>query len=166
MAAPEPTPNPRTRNPAPPQDQRPDLRLVPPEIAVKTSGPIPVTPSEPTNAAPAGDELGSDQGRTERPAVTPQAPLDIRLLDAIGGFLRSRPRWSQRPPSLSECWDYSTEGDWTADEKSLRRVLHSLCHLVAFVVTYPIDWASSASKAKPIGFVLTVAVLFILSKVL
>jgi hypothetical protein len=100
------------------------------------------------------------------PAVTPQAPLDVRVLEAIGEFLQARPRWSERAPSMAEVWEYSTTGDWVEHEKSVKRVLHGLCVLIAFAVTYPVDWMVQVARQKPIGFLLVVAVLFVLSKVL
>ncbi|WP_431879171.1 hypothetical protein [Amycolatopsis sacchari] len=180
--APEPTPTPRTRNPAPQQAQRPDLRLVPPptippENANEITGPIPVVDAAPAAPAALGvDRPGATQpdtvpepaGRAEHglPAVTPQAPLDVRLLEALGELLQARPRWKERPPSPAEAFEYSTSGDWTAEEKSLKRIAHGLCVLLAFGVTYPIDWVVQAARQKPIGFVLCIAVLFVLTKVL
>lgn len=122
----------------------------PPETAAEVTGPIPVIPAE----------------TVEETAASPQAPLDVRLMNQISGILRTRPRWSQRPPSMAEVWEYSTTGDWTAEEKSAKRLAHGLCVLVAFAVTYPIGWAVQIARQKPIGFVLILGVLVVLSKAL
>jgi hypothetical protein len=163
--APEPTPTPPTPPPAPP-GQRPDLRLVPfvvpPETAEEITGPIPVIHDEPDDEASPVDTAVDADPR----AVTPQAPLDVRLLEAVNAFLRLRPHWSERPPSAAESWEYSTTGDWTVEEKSVKRVLHGLCVLVAFIGTYPIAWVVQIARHKPIGFLLTLAVVFVLGKVL
>lgn len=111
------------------------------------------------------DDSASGETATT-PDVTPLAPLDVRLLEGLGELLAARPRWSQRPPSPAECWDYSTTGDWTASEKSVRRIGHGLCVLIAFAVTYPIEWAIHLARQKPSGFVLGLIVLFVLTKVL
>lgn len=144
-------------SPALTPEPRPELRLVPPEAATETTGPVPVIRDE------------SDIDRTddlEPSEVTPQAPLDVRLLESFGEFLAARPRWSQRAPSSAEIFEYSTSGDWTAEKKSIRRTLHSFCVLAAFILTYPIEWAIQAARQKPIGFALVLAVLFLLGKVL
>lgn len=159
MVAPEPAPNP------PPHSQnsvdRPDLRLVPPpESDAEITGPIPAVGEESTTSA-----ATDDQDDTE-PAAAPQAPLDVRFLEHLGEVFQARPRWSERSPSMAETWEYSTSGDWTAEEKSAKRLAHGLCVLLAFAATYPIDWAVQIARCKPIGFVLSVAVLFVLSKVL
>ncbi|RSN06004.1 hypothetical protein DMC63_38000 [Streptomyces sp. WAC 05977] len=141
---------------------------MPPETDTEITGPIPVIVDEPA-AAPVVDvdQPGVDgQADTAPPAVTPQAPLDIRLLDTLTQFLQARPRWSERAPSTAETWEYSMSGDWTAEEKSLKRVLHGLCVLAAFALTYPIEWAIQIARQKPIGFLLVLAVLVLLGKVL
>lgn len=138
---------------------------MPPQgITTEPAGPAPDVDQVDDTQATGEPESDTDAG-DELPEVTPQPPLDVRLLDALGEFLQARPRWSQPPPSMAEAWEYSTSGDWTAAEKSLKRVLHGLCVLIAFVVTYPIDWAVQAARCKPIGFVLAIAVLFVISKV-
>lgn len=98
--------------------------------------------------------------------MTPQAPLDVRLLEGLGEFLAARPRWSERPPSTAETFEHSRTGDWTTEEKSVKRALHGLCVLAAFALTYPIEWAIQAARQKPIGFVLILAALFLLGEVL
>lgn len=127
-----------------------------------TSAAVPAEPIPAGHVHAPAEEPVAD----ELPTVTPQAPLDIRLREALTALLASRPRWNERPPSMAETWEYSNTGDWTADEKSLKRVVHGLCVLVAFVVTYPISWAAQAARQKPIGLVLAVAMLFLLGKVL
>lgn len=134
---------------------------IPPETDAEITGPIPVIRDEP--AAPAADV---DQFDIEDQAVTAQAPLDVRFLEGLSEFLAARPRWSERPPSTAETFEYSSTGDWTAEEKSAKRIFHGLCVLIAFGITYPIDWAIQAARQKPIGFVLALALLFVLSKVL
>lgn len=169
--APEPTPTPHTQNPAPPaapqQAPRPDLRLVPPsavppETDAEKTGPIPVIDAE----APAPADRPADQAADEQPTVSPQAPLDVRLLEGLGEILAARPRWSERSPSSAEAFEYSTSGDWTTEDKSAKRMFHGLCVLIAFGLTYPIDWAIQIARCKPIGFVLGLALLFVITKAL
>lgn len=143
---------PRTTPTPPPSDQdpdqrRPDLHLVrtppvPPEEDTEITGPIPV--------------LGED-GKP----IAPQAPLDVRLLQILGAFLKTRPRFSERPASFAESWEYSTTGDWTTSEKSLRRVLHGLCTVLAYAATYPLEWLLKA-REKPVGFLVALALVIVI----
>lgn len=146
--APHTTPTPPPNDPAQP---RPDLHLVrnppvPPEQDTEITGPIPV--------------LGEDGA-----PIAPQAPLDIRLLENLGSFLKSRPRFAERPASFAESWEYSTSGDWTTEEKSLRRVLHGLCTVLAFAATYPLEWLLKA-RTKPVGFLVAIALVIVISKLI
>jgi hypothetical protein len=152
MVAPDQNPNVRTPAPAPEPPRpmhRPELRVVPPD------GHVPGPPPE-------GEALPLPPDDT---AVEAQAPLDIRLLEAIEKLWKDRPQWSQPEPTAAEVWAYSTTGDWTADERSLKRVFHALCVLVAFGLTFVPLWLIRVSRRKPVGFVLAVFVLFVLSKV-
>lgn len=91
-------------------------------------------------------------------AVQPQAPLDVRLRESALAALRDRPRFSQRPPSLAESIEYSQKGDWAVSDKGAKRIAHGLCTVLAYALTYPLDLVLQA-RSKPIGFVLTVALL-------
>ncbi|HEX6359529.1 hypothetical protein [Actinophytocola sp.] len=150
MVAPDPNPDPRTRTDEPAdterQGHRPDLWVVPPDGDVRPEGP-PLPPSP------------------EDMPVKPVAPLDIRVLQAIGNLWKERPQWSQPEPTAAEVWDYSTTGDWTTDDRALRRVFHALCVLVAFGLTFVPLWLIRVSRRKPGGFVMVVLVLFVISKV-
>ena len=132
--------NPRTQNQDTPESpgRRPDLR------AVADLPDSPWTAPEPPPEPPPAEY------------VTPQAPLDQRVLGAVRDVMNARPRWNERPPSPAETWDYSTSGDWTTSDNGAKRVFHGLCVLVAFAVTYPVDWAVQAIRSKPIGFVIAV----------
>lgn len=176
--APEPTPHNETPPEIGPRSTRPELRLVPRgDQAASTPDPPPAdaadvaedldetsTPTEPAAEivvdAPAAVE-SADPVIDER-AVTPQAPLDQRLLKALGDVLAARPQWDQQPPSWAQIWDYSTNGDWTTEANSARRIGHSLIVLIGFAVLFLPDWAVQVAKQKPIGFVLTAAVVALL----
>ena len=140
--APEtPTPDP---NDSAAEPQRPDLHVVrdpevPPESDTEITGPIPVVTSD-------GEP------------VQPQAPLDVRLRELALAALRDRPRFSQRPPSFVESIEYSQKGDWAVSDKGAKRIAHGLCTVLAYALTYPLDLVLQA-RSKPVGFVLTVALL-------
>lgn len=96
--------------------------------------------------------------------VTPQAPLDVRAVDAFKRVVSSMPRVGDRPPSLREALEYSTQGDWTTRSGGVR-ALHALAVLVTFLVTWPLDWLLRL-RAQPGAFVLALAFLILLGKVL
>ncbi len=135
------------KNDPPGPSQRPELRVirsedVPPESDTEITAPIPVVDSD---------------GKP----VQPQAPLDVRIRDAALAALRNLPRLTERPPSFVESLEYSQHGDWTASDNGLKRAVHGLCTLLAYLLTYPLDIVIRV-RAKPIGFVLTLAVLIVL----
>lgn len=138
--APEPATNPT-------HDPRPGLRVVPPPVAPASR----VTEDQPEPAV-------------ETPAAAPGPPRDVRMRDAVSRMLAARPRWSERPPSAAETWEWSREGDWATDDQQAKRVAHGLCVLVAFAVTYPVDWAVRVARGTPGGFLLVLLVLFVLGK--
>ena len=161
--APQPHSNPPTPEKPSDQGQRHGLRLVPRSSTPNPSWATPDNrPVDPAEETPTTDNTNPAEDQSP---IVAQAPLDVRLLTHIGDILRARPRWSQRPPSFAEIWDYSTSGDWTAEDKSGKRVIHGLCVVIAFTVLYPIEWAVQAALHKPIGFLLIVTVIFALTKV-
>jgi len=106
-----------------------------------------------------------DDGLGEIPeGVEPEPPLLYRLHAEIAEGLDKLPGvWSQPRPSFAERFQYSREGDWTADpESSWRRQAHVLAQLVlclpmglfgAFLV-----WASEKpGRAAVLLVVLTLA---------
>jgi hypothetical protein len=162
---------------APPQGTRPAEVVTPvpaaPDWLGSTAPVRPDRPAGPDQPAGTGQAAAHEQGAAGHAgadyrgtAVTPQAPPDVRLLETIGEILRARPRWSQRPPSMAEAWEYSNTGDWTTEQKSLKRAVRGLLLLIAFAVTYPLDWWSQAVKQNPSVLLLTVAVLVVLDRVL
>lgn len=135
------------------------------------TGPTPIDRNELGAPTPADNQddiepAHAGQDDVASPAVTPQAPFDVRLLDAVREVLEARPRWSERAPAMAETWKHSTTGDWTVEENSIKRFAHGALVLIIFVVTYPLEWWIQVVRQKPIGFVLTLAVLFVLSQVL
>jgi hypothetical protein len=183
---PDPIPYPNNRNPTtPPRDQldqqlhhqadgRPDLTLVPrlppadgPTTPIESPlvhvGRASVDAFMNTGADAYDEDPDADD---EAEPVTPQAPLDVRVLEMLSDFFQARPRWSERPPSTAEAWEYALRGDWTTNEHSARRVLHSVCVVIAFVVTYPIEWLIHIARQKPTGCLLIAVVLFVLSHIL
>ncbi len=129
---------------------RPDLQIVrdetppgpPPEEDTEITGPIPVVDAD---------------GNT----VTARAPIDVRAKEAAVAALAHRPRFATRPPSFAESLEYSQSGDWAATDNTAKRVAHGLATVVAYIATYPLDLVLRA-RGKPIGFVLTVAVVLTL----
>lgn len=144
----QPTPPPNKPVPA---QQRPDLHLVrhteaSPETDAEITGPIPVL---------------SKDGQP----VNPQAPLDIRVREGILAALKASPRFNQRPASFAESLEYSQRGDWATSEKGAKRAVHGLCTVIAFLATYPLDIALKA-RTKPVGFVLTIALIVLVTQLL
>lgn len=122
-------------------DGQVDGPLVPPETDVELTGPIPT--------------LGVDGT-----PLTPLAPWDIRARAAVVAAFKASPRWSEPPPSFAESLEYSSRGDWATSDKGAKRAIHVLATVLAFLVTYPLDLVIKF-RAKPIGLVLTVVLLYL-----
>lgn len=164
--APEPNPTGPTPDESEPPAARPDLYLV-------EDADVELNPTEPAAEEPdlQANETATDLTDDSQPddaggaaaapeqtvlwerAVTPQAPLDQRALEAISEVIAQRPRWNEPPPSFAQIWQYSTSGDWTTDDNSARRVGHSLLVLITLGVTFPVRWATNVVEDKPIAFV-------------
>lgn len=156
---PEHNTNPSNRPQDSAHDLKPDLRLV----AAGTDTPAPEPPEpEPGSSVDAG--LLTPAEAAPGTSVKPLVPLDQRLFAYGRLILQTAPRWAEQPPSLAQIWDYSTNGDWTDEEKSSKRLAHALIVVITFVALYPITWAVQLALHKPVGFVLTVAVLFVVYK--
>jgi hypothetical protein len=112
------------------------------------------------------DHVEAAEESADQPAtLSPLAPLDQRLIEHIKQIAQAAPRWSQRSASLAEIWEYSTSGDWTAEEKSAKRLAHALVVVLTFVALYPISWVVQVALEKPIGFVITIAVVVLLAHI-
>jgi hypothetical protein len=152
--------------PEPPLEPRPDLRLVSPDTEPEATTPEAIEPPETQpefddDPLEEPDETTNDQMASLRPL----APLDQRMIAHATQIWQAAPRWSQRPPSLAEIWDYSTSGDWTAEEKSLKRTLHALVVVITFTALYPVSWVVQVALHKPIGFVITLAILLVIGQI-
>lgn len=155
-----------TANPSEPESQRPDLHIVratdtdPAEEDTAAAAEVktpPETPAETTGPVPVVDADGQ--------VVAPQAPLDVRIRNAVQQAIAAIPALSERPASFRESLEYSQRGDWTANDNAAKRVVHGLATLVTYLVTYlPVDLLGRA-RTKPIGFVLSLVLVITVANI-
>lgn len=113
---------------------------VPPETPVETTGPVPVV---------------NDDGE----AITPQAPIDVRIRQMLLGAVRALPALSEPPASFRESLEYSQTGDWAVRDNTGKRAVHGIATVLAYVLTYPVVDLPAKARSKPIGFILCLALL-------
>jgi hypothetical protein len=147
-------------------EPRADLRLVAPATEPPATEPPPVAAITGPQVSDGVDQVETVEEVGDQPAaVKPLAPLDQRLIEHFKQIAQAAPRWSQRPASLAEIWEYSTSGDWTTEEKSAKRLAHALIVVLTFVALYPVSWVVQVALEKPIGFVITIAVVVLLGHI-
>ncbi|RJQ74226.1 hypothetical protein D5S17_23450 [Pseudonocardiaceae bacterium YIM PH 21723] len=92
--------------------------------------------------------------------------MDVRVTEALRGFLETRPRWWKRPSSPAEIWEYAFNGDWTENDKSAKRIAYAISFLTVFALTYPIEWAFRLARQSPQAALAVSAALILLYQIL
>lgn len=114
--------------------------VVPVETTTEVTGPVPVLDAD-GNPVPA------------------HAPLDVRIRTGALAFVRGVPAFGQVPASFRESLYYSQCGDWATSENGGKRVVHGLCTVVAYLATYPLVEGLGKAREKPVGLIVTLALL-------
>lgn len=164
MTEPEPTEQAET-------SQRPELHVVrgtepdtdPAEAVTDADADVDVegtaeSPGETTGSLPVLDADGNP--------VSGKAPLDVRVRDALLRGVYGIPAFGQVPASFADSIAYSQHGDWATSDNGLARVTHGLSTVLAYVATYPLVEGLGKAREKPIGFVLVLAALYALYRIL
>lgn len=95
--------------------------------------------------------------------VTPRAPVDVRIREAALHYLRGIPAFGKPLPSFADSIAYSQEGDWATSDKSVKRALHGVATVLAYLVTYPLVDLLGKARTKPGPF--AIAVLIVIAAV-